>query len=130
MNSSFSKFLRPLAILSASIFVASCGSMDSVKTSTSNGIGKVRGSFNKVGTDIGSGFNKVADLTMSPFKSDIPIVEARPDALKKLPSGEDKALAYQRNNRFWNFLGPIDFKEPSLPDEPGSMDGGLLPPIE
>ena len=130
MNPSFIKQLRCATLLGSSILLASCGSMETIKTSAGGGMGKVKSGFSKVGTGIGSGFNTATDLAMSPFRPDVPVVEAREDALKELPSGQDQALAYQQNNGFWGFLGPVNFKEPTLPEPGGSIDGGLLPPIE
>ncbi|MEP4079587.1 hypothetical protein [Haloferula sp.] len=126
----FANRLKCAALLASSIFFASCGSMETIKTSTASGVGKVGEGFGKVGSGIGNGFGKVADATMSPFRPGVPVVEAREDSLKELPSGEDQALAYQQNNGFWGFLGPINFNEPALPEDGGSIDGGLLPPIE
>ena len=130
MESHPSSYLKALALLTSSILFASCGSIETIKTSTANGIGKVQGGFSKVGTGIGSGFDKATNLAMSPFRPAVPVVEAREDSLKELPSGQEQALAYQQNKGFWSFLGPIDFKEPSLPEPGGDIDGGLLPPIE
>lgn len=118
-------------MIAASLAIASCGSMQGIKTSTTAGMSKVGEGFGKVGSGIGSGFGKVADLTMSPFRPGVPVVEARQGALKELPSGHDQAIAYQqKQNNFWSFLGPINFKEPALPEDGGAMDGGLLPPLE
>jgi hypothetical protein len=118
-------------LLSAALF-ASCGSVETIKTSTASGVSKVGEGFGKVGNGIGSGFGKVADLTMSPFRPGVPVVEAREKELKELPSGQEQAIAYQQkqNQGFWSFLGPLNFKEPALPGDGGAMDGGLLPPIE
>ncbi|MEM1085512.1 MAG: hypothetical protein AAGI48_15475 [Verrucomicrobiota bacterium] len=109
--------------------------MSSIKTTTTSGVSKmgagIGSGVSKMGEGIGNGFGKVADLTTSPFRPAVPVVEAREDDLKELESGEDKALAYQRNNGFWSFFGgPVDFEEPTLPDDGGAIDGGLLPPIE
>lgn len=115
---------RPCVALGCALLFASCGSMKDVTAGASNGLGKV-------GSGIGEGFGKVADFTMSPFRPGVPVVEAREDALRELPSGQQQAIAYQqKQNSFWSFLGPINFKEPALPSDPGAMDGGLLPPIE
>lgn len=60
----------------------------------------------------------------------VQVVKVREKDLKDLPSGHERALAFenQRKRGFWFFGGPVDFKEPTLP-EPGSvMDGSLLPP--
>ena len=66
----------------------------------------------------------------------IPIVEVREKDLKKLPTGEERALAFENSrdrtsrHSFWSSFmsGPVDFKEPSLPENGGEMDGSLLPP--
>ncbi|MES2657891.1 MAG: hypothetical protein V4689_04695 [Verrucomicrobiota bacterium] len=60
----------------------------------------------------------------------VKVVEVREKDLKDLPSGHDKAIAYEntRKRSFWFFGGPVDFKEPSLPEAGGEMDGTLLPP--
>jgi hypothetical protein len=77
---------------------------------------------------------KVAQLsTMAVDKINPPavkVVEVREKDLKKLPTGQERALAYEntRKRGFWFFGGPVDFKEPSLPEPGGEMDGSLLPP--
>jgi hypothetical protein len=60
----------------------------------------------------------------------VKVVEVREKDLKKLPSGHERALAYEntRSHGFWFFNGPVDFKEPTLPLPGGEMDGSLLPP--
>ena len=60
----------------------------------------------------------------------VKVVEVRESDLKELPSGEEKAMAYESNRKrsFWFFDGPVDFKEPSLPQAGGESDGSLLPP--
>lgn len=60
----------------------------------------------------------------------VQVVEVRNKDLKDLPSGHERALAYEntRKRNFWFFGGPVDFKEPSLPEAGGEMDGSLLPP--
>ena len=60
----------------------------------------------------------------------VKVVEVREDDLEKLPTGEERALAFEnsRKRSSWFFNGPIDFKEPKLPEIGGEMDGSLLPP--
>jgi hypothetical protein len=86
----------------------------------------------KVGEGIGSGFQSVAGLATSPFRPGLPIVEARPNEWEKLPSGHERALAYQekqRQRRFWLFGPPADFEEPELPEAGGDAGAfSLLPP--
>ncbi|MES2923453.1 MAG: hypothetical protein V4819_18000 [Verrucomicrobiota bacterium] len=60
----------------------------------------------------------------------VKVVEVREKDLKPLPTGREQALAFQntRKRGFWSFMGPVDFKEPSLPEAGGEMDSSLLPP--
>ncbi len=66
----------------------------------------------------------------------IKIVEVREKDLKELPTGHERALAFQnsqnsqntKRSRFWIFGGPVDFKEPTLPADGCETDGTLLPP--
>ena len=83
---------------------------------------------------------KVSSLAKMPDLSDMPItrilpgqrvkvVEVREKDLKELPTGKEKALAYRNGHSgFWIFGGPVDFKEPSLPEPGSELDGSLLPP--
>ncbi len=59
-----------------------------------------------------------------------PVVEVRQEELKDLPLGHERALAFQEKKRhsWWFFSGPVDFKEPDLPDTETEMTSGLLPP--
>ena len=60
----------------------------------------------------------------------VKVVEVRAKDLKELPSGQERALAFEssRKRGYWFFSGPVDFKEPTLPQPGGEMDGSLLPP--
>jgi hypothetical protein len=60
----------------------------------------------------------------------VAVVEAREKDLKTMPTGKERALAFdqQRKRSFWSFALP-NFKEPNLPvisDE--EMNDSLLPP--
>ena len=78
--------------------------------------------------------SKVAQLTEMAVNTVSPagvkVVEVREKDLKPLQTGQEKALAYENNRKrsFWSFGGPVDFKEPTLPQAGGEMDGSLLPP--
>lgn len=96
--------------------------MNKIKDGTMTGVSKV-----------GDGFGYIADATTAPFKPGVPVVEAREEDWEKMPTGQERALAYQREQQrkrgFWIFRGPVDFKEPELPDgSEAVMDSGLLPP--
>lgn len=60
----------------------------------------------------------------------VQVVTVREKELQKLPTGHERALAFEseRKQRFWFFGGPVDFKEPSLPQPGTDLDGSLLPP--
>lgn len=61
------------------------------------------------------------------------VVEVREKDLKEMPTGHDRALAFEntRKRSFWSsFSGPVDFMEPMLPEASEEMDGSLLPPRE
>lgn len=69
----------------------------------------------------------ITDLT--PSKVDV--VEVREKDLKPLPTGEERALAYQRSNRrFAGWFGPSNFVEPDLPSDGAAMEGSLLPSLD
>jgi hypothetical protein len=108
--------------------------MNSIKTGAVTSVSKVGSGFSKVGESVGSGFGKVTDVATSPFKPGLPVVEAREEDLRKLPTGHERALAYQqeqqRRRGWWIFGGAVDFEEPSLPDGPMNAEAGLLPPLE
>ncbi|BDS06405.1 hypothetical protein NT6N_14450 [Oceaniferula spumae] len=69
--------------------------------------------------------------------SRMPIAEVRPGDLKKMPTGADRALAWERhlNKKQYvyntsNWVAPKNYKAPTLPEESGlPADGGLLPPL-
>ncbi len=77
-----------------------------------------------------SELSELAIHTVSP--AGVKVVEVREKDLKPLPTGQEKAIAYEKNRKrsFWFFGGPVDFQEPSLPQAGGELDGSLLPPLE
>jgi hypothetical protein len=116
-----------MILLSASVFscgLVSCGSISNA--------GKSSLAFVKKTTTATT--SKVVQLSnMAVEKINPPsvrVVEVREKDLKPLPTGQELALAYEttRKRNFWFFSGPVDFKEPTLPEAGGDMDGSLLPP--
>lgn len=110
--------ILPICLAPVCLMLASCGTMNKLKDKTTAGLTKV------------SRFS-VSDL----MPSRIDVVEVRQKDLKELQTGQEKALAFENTRRqrdsggFWGFLkGPVDFKEPTLPNNAGMMDGTLLPP--
>ena len=81
-----------------------------------------------------SSIAKLPDLSETPIARILPsqrvkVVEVREKDLKELPTGKEKAVAYRKGRSgFWIFGGPIDFKEPTLPEPGAELDGSLLPP--
>lgn len=62
----------------------------------------------------------------------IPIAEVRQEDLKTMPTGAEKALAFEkkRNRRYFAFI-PGFYKAPKLPTERGmSTEGSILPPLK
>ena len=81
-----------------------------------------------------AGINKVGDMATSPFKPGIPVVEPRKSDMEDFTTGEQLAMAHQREQErkrgWWIFSGSVDFEEPELSDSPDAMmDNSLLPPI-
>jgi hypothetical protein len=124
-------------LLLAAVFpLASCGALRSagrnsvaaVKNTTTAGIGKITSvSMPKVGLP------DMPDFSLSKLLPNRgpKVVEVREKDLKELPTGVELAKAHEqeRKNGFWFFGGPIDFKEPSLPEPGTELDGSLLPPL-
>ncbi len=81
-----------------------------------------------------SSIAKLPDLADMPIARVLPgqrvkVVEVREKDLKEMPTGKEKAMAYRTGRSgFWIFGGPIDFKEPTLPEPGSELDGSLLPP--
>lgn len=107
--------LLPLAI-------SSCGTMKVVKAAKNKTSEAVSG---------------IADASIGRFMGPkIPVVEVREKDLRDLPTGDQRVLAMdakaKKKRSFWFFGGPVDFKEPALPESSPGMDteASLLPPIE
>lgn len=106
----------------AAIFgLASCATVSKV------GQGSV--AFVQKTTSKVSELSEMAANKISP--AGVKVVEVREKDLKPLPTGQEQALAFQntRKRGFWSFMGPVNFKEPALPEAGGEMDSGLLPPM-
>ena len=71
--------------------------------------------------------NSVANL----IPRRIPVAEVRPQDLRKMPTGADRALAWDKHldSRRFVFFRPKNYKPPTLPDTQAMpADGGILPP--
>lgn len=68
--------------------------------------------------------NKVSSISELAVNKVMPpkihVVEVREHQLKDMPSGHEKALAFENTKKrgFWFFKGPVDFVEPTLPEPP------------
>jgi hypothetical protein len=110
----------------ATIKSAGRNSVAAVKKSTSATVTKIS-SVAKVPS-----LPKMPDLHLANLMpgSRVKVVEVREKDLKELPTGQELAKAHARERRsgFWIFGGPVDFKEPTLPEPGSELDGTLLPP--
>ena len=109
-----------LAALAATLGLVSCATVGKVG---SGSLALVQKTSAKV-----SSFTEMAVNKIHP--PGVKVVEVREKDLKKLPTGQERALAFEntRKQGFWFFNGPVDFKEPTLPLPGGELDGSLLPP--
>ena len=121
-------------VLAAILPLASCATVRSVG----------RGSVNIVKNSTSATVSKISSIAKVPKLPKLPdlslarllpnrgpkVVEVREKDLKDMPTGQELAKAHQRERRtgFWIFGGPVDFKEPTLPEPGSEMDGSLLPP--
>jgi hypothetical protein len=116
--------MKPMALAKNSLLIltgAAFVSCTAVKNATSATTAKV------------ASLAKLPDLSETPIARILPgqrvkVVEVREKDLKELPTGKEKAIAYRNSGGFWIFGGPVDFKEPTLPEPGSEMDGSLLPP--
>lgn len=113
----FSSVAAALGLAScATVGKLSQGSMAFVQKTTSASTGKL---------------SRLSEMTANKINPPgVKVVEVREKDLKEMPSGHEKALAFEntRKHRFWFFNGPVDFAEPSFPLPSGETDGSLLPP--
>lgn len=115
------KAFAALAVVSFS----SCATMKNATVQTGSAV-------KSIGSSTARGFRKAGSATIAFLTpgSDIPVVKVRPEALKNVQTGEEKAMAYQHGHGVWSsfFSGPANFVEPTLPAGAMESDAGLLPP--
>ena len=114
--------LPPTVVIAACVALCSCASL---RDAGNHSVAALRQSSSAAAAKI-SRFS-VAGLLPGPH---VAVVKVREKDLKPLPTGHERAIAYEseRKRGFWFFGGPVDFKEPSLPELGGEPDGSLLPP--
>ena len=113
------------------LFSPMVASLGLVSCATVSKVGQNSMAFVKNTTTRVSTLSELAVNTIHPPA--VKIVKVRENELKKLPTGQERALAFEntRKRGFFSFFsGPVDFKEPTLPAPGGEMDGSLLPPKE
>lgn len=129
---------KPLPLIGVLLLfgLPSCSMVRSLKESATNGVSKLTdfalADHTPVHVKSGGhccGFGLEVDLTELKG-SRAKVVTVRAKDLKEMPTGHDRALAYQqtRHGFFGLFGGPVDFKEPKLPNSGAAPDGTLLPP--
>ena len=120
---SFSKRIVPmsLTLISCSLFI-SCGNFKSSAVSKAVAVSRMA--------------KKSVASVVNLVPRRVPVAEVRPKDLKQMPSGADRALAWNRHldsKRYasnFRWFAPKNYKAPKLP-ESRSMptDGGILPPL-
>lgn len=102
-----------IAAIGSALGLVSCATVDKMASATTSKVAE---------------FSDMAVNKIRPAQ--VKVVEVREKDLKELPTGHERALAFQssRKRNFWFFGGPVDFKEPMLPEDGAEMDGSLLPP--
>jgi hypothetical protein len=100
----------------ATLALAGCGAMKSLQASTRAAVAKI------------PKFPKLPVPADSPDA--IKIAKVRPQDLKDLPLGRERAQAYERDRMAGAWLPGWDvkFDESEPPIQEGEMDGSLLPP--
>lgn len=126
--------VRKLLLTSAAITCAGLASCGAVKSVGKSSMAAVK----KVGSATGAGITKVAETAKAPANAiaglmpgpKVKVVDVREKDLKELPTGKERAIAYERERQrlFWVFSAPARFEEPALPEPGSEMDGSLLPP--
>lgn len=114
--------MKSICCVIAALSFASCAQVTKVTSATAGG-------FSKMGSGV-SKFTQDSIAKVMPAR--IPVVKVREKDLKPLPTGQERAMAFERTRQrggfFGLFSGPANFEEPKLPTDVGVMDGELLPP--
>lgn len=112
------KLLAPTLALAACALFTSCGD---------SGVSSLTKKAVKAGKSV-----KTSVAGIMPSRR-IPVTEVRVKELKKMPTGADRALAWQRHldrRRYVYFSAPLNYKAPKLPSERrGFLGGGVLPSL-
>lgn len=116
-------------VTAAMVPLVSCSA---VRNASRNSAAAVKNSTSAAASKISS-LAKMPDLGIARLLpgGGVKVVEVREKDLREMPTGHELARAHaQRRSGFWIFGGPVDFKEPTLPEPGAELDGSLLPPLE
>jgi hypothetical protein len=131
-NMNFSIRIKFIAVIAAACSLISCATVSKVGKGS---VAVVQNATKATTSGVAKLSTAVTDK-ISP--AGVKVVEVREKDLKMMQTGKEKALAFEaKQNRIassqsrvsWFFKGPVDFKEPALPNVDGELDGSLLPPI-
>lgn len=135
--------ITALALASCGVVKNAGDTTASLAKKSASAVGKTAQATTKgVSNGVSSIATKAKDLPKPSFGlaklfgrgSDVPIVAVRKDSLKDMPTGKEKALAYEREQEQLAKLAgantTFDYTEPSLPSNNGEYQGGLLPSPE
>jgi hypothetical protein len=118
-----------LLVAVSSLALVSCGTMKQVGQSSMAAVkrtGSATASMVKAIPKPTMPDMSLANLLPGPK---IKVVDVREEDLEDYKTGKELAQAYKRERSgFWIFGGPVDFKEPTLPEAGSELDGSLLPP--
>jgi predicted small secreted protein len=98
--------------------IATCFSLVSCATVSKVGKGSVA-LVKKTTTATTSRVSSLSEMAVNKINPPgVKVVEVREKDLKALPTGHDRAIAFEntRKKNFWFFNGPVDFIEPELPE--------------
>ena len=113
----------------SSLFLVSCST---IKTTSNKAKNIAKSSASSVAKIVPSSINTVTQIIPS---SKIPVAKVNADTLKELPTGSERALAYDKKvtaKRFaaLNFFNPANYNPPKLPKSNSvGIDEGLLPAL-
>lgn len=133
MNVIFPFYLRMKSMVKAFTLPAAAAGLCLVSCATISKVGQSSlAMVQKTTAATTAKVSQLSDLTLSKISpAGVKVVEVRQKDLKELPTGQERALAFESNRKkgFFSFFGgPVDFKEPTLPQPGAEMDGSLLPP--
>jgi hypothetical protein len=126
--------VRSMSLLAAisSLTLVSCGTLKQVGQSSMAAVKKTGSATASMMKAIPTPkMPKMPDMGLANLLpgSRIKVVDVREKDLEEFKTGKELAQAYKRERSgFWIFGGPVDFKEPTLPEAGSELDGSLLPP--